>query len=165
MPNAYERSARYRTGNLVSDTSASVSVVGLADFNRALSVAGKEYSKAANRAGYDLARTLVKRAREVASRRSIRTASKAAKSLRVSRGASFVAISGGGPKYPYFWGAEFGARNYRQFEKWRGNQWGGWDGGPGYFLNPTIRQDGPALIRRYMDDIGKVTDKAFPEAS
>ena|ERR1700740_47836 len=151
-----------RNGSKVTVGSEAIYIEGLSDFNRALRAVDAEYPKAMRRAGYGLARGLVLAARAQATGMSIRTGSKAARSLRAGTTASNAYVQGGGARYPYFYGAEFGSKRYGQFQSWRGNQWGGWDGGPGYFLHPAIRKQGPALLRVYMAELDRLTDQAFP---
>lgn len=67
-----------------------------------------------------------------------------APSIKPTAGTGFAGVAGGGPRYPMFAGAEFGAKQYHQFKTWRGN---GDDAG--YFLFPTIRRDEPEIVRKY----------------
>ncbi|MFF7233949.1 hypothetical protein [Streptomyces sioyaensis] len=94
----------------------------------------------------------------------------AAQSIRASKTAGYAAIRLGSKRKPYALGAEFGAKKKTRkgnviagFGPWRGNQWGGWDGGPGYFLHPTIRREGPALLENYMNQIERIAREAFPQ--
>ncbi len=139
----------------------SIQIEGLRDFNRALKQVSDQYPKQVKDANYDLAREVATRAKTRAMGEG-GSARKAAASLRASRSANASAVSGGGPRYPYFWGAEFGSKRYGQFKAWRGNQWGGWDGGPGYFLHPTIRNDARKLIDDYMKRLDELAAEAFP---
>lgn len=138
-------------------------VEGLDEFRTALRVAYAEYPDAASRASYEVARTIAARARGRAGARG-GVARKAAVSLRASRTTTGGALTAGGARAPYFWGAEFGATRYRRFDTWRGNQWRGWAGGPGYFLHPTIRDEARDLIRRYIESVdADVHRRAFPD--
>lgn len=152
-------------GNRSYQGGALVTIEDLNGFNRALRAVGNDYPKTLKKANYDLARGLVMAARRKASARPIGTAAKAAKSLRASRGANYAAVTGGGARYKYFFGAEFGSKRYKRFEAWRGNQWGGWAGGPGYFLHPSIRDDGPRLLESYYETLDELTAQAFPDAA
>lgn len=142
-------------------SSGGLHIEGLSDFVAALKRVDREYSASIRDANYRLARKLVDLAKDRA-RRERGVARKAAKSLRASRSASSSVVSGGGPRYPYFYGAEFGAKQYRQFQEWRGNQWQGWDGGPGYFLHPTIREHAHDLIQEYIKELDELYGRAFP---
>jgi 3-hydroxy-3-methylglutaryl CoA synthase len=146
----------------ITSTGGSVDIVGLADFTRACKAAANGAPEAMKQANYDVANKLVVSARAVAAGHS-KLANKAAKSLRASRAAGYAAINAGGARYPFFYGAEFGAKQYKQFDSWRGNQWRGWDGGPGYFLHPTIRAKGRAAVDEYMKRLDELTAQAFPE--
>ncbi|MDG4826020.1 hypothetical protein O7635_29575 [Asanoa sp. WMMD1127] len=135
-----------------------------------------EYPKSLRDANYDLAGELIDRARTMAAQEG-RFHAKAARSLKSYRSTNQSVIAGGGPRYPYFFAAEFGQdrrsgwyarRQYQgqgrdQLKSWRGNQWGGWEGGPGYFLHPTIRRDAKQLIDAYMERIDALTAQAFPQ--
>lgn len=88
----------------------------------------------------------------------------AAKSLRASRSASAVALFlGDNGRYAFARGAEWGARQYKQFPPWRGNQWKSWGGGPGYFLHPAIREVGQDVLDQYWESIRELRDRAFPD--
>lgn len=91
-------------------------------------------------------------------------AHKAAESLRASKSASSVAILlGDNGRYAFARGAEWGARRYKQFPPWRGNQWMSWGGGPGYFLHPAIRTVGKDVLDEYWQSIRALRAQAFPE--
>ncbi|MFB7185205.1 hypothetical protein ACFCZT_07775 [Streptomyces sp. NPDC056230] len=92
----------------------------------------------------------------------------AAQTIRATKTANYAAIRMGSRRKPYTLGAEFGAKKRTRrgsviagFGPWRGNQWGGWAGGPGYFLHPTIRREGPALLEDYMNRIEQISREAF----
>lgn len=85
---------------------------------------------------------------------------KASQSLRAVQSGAAASIRGGGGA-PYFYGAEFGSKQFHQFKPWRGNQWSGWGGGPGYFLHPTIRTKGPEVLEQYIADIEKLCARTF----
>lgn len=159
------RSTRSRRLNTVGGSEGTIEIVGLADFNRALRNIDGGFAPQLKQANYDAAKALSDAAKAKARSMSHRTAAKAARSLRVSRSASYAAISAGGPRFPYFYGAEFGSKHYGQFQSWRGNQWNGWAGGPGYFLHPAIRKEGPKVLRDYMAKIDELTAQAFPDAA
>lgn len=137
-------------------------VDGLGDFARALRSLSDNYPKAMKDVTYRLGRELVTEAKAKAKADS-RLANKAAKSLRASRRADAVIVSGGGGRAPYFKGAEFGSYRYKQFKSWRGNQFGGWAGGPGYFLHPAIRESGRDIFKHYMDTLDALSERAFPD--
>ncbi|MDM4721845.1 hypothetical protein QTQ03_20425 [Micromonospora sp. WMMA1363] len=139
-----------------------VRIEGLRDFVSALKAVDAQYPKAVRQANYDMAAELVARSKaDAASVGGV--ARKAARSLRAARQANASVVTGGGARYPYFWGAEFGARQYRQFKPWRGNQYGGWSGGPGYFLHPTIRSEAERLLDGYMARLDALAGEAFPD--
>jgi hypothetical protein len=145
-------------------------VEGLAQFTRALARAGADGAKQeVKQANFDVADKLTQAAKEKANGLS-RQQRAAADSLRATKTQNYAAVRLGSARKPYALGAEFGAKKLtrngrvaRGFKPWRGNQFNGWEGGPGYFLHPSIREKGPALIREYMDKIEHMMSEAFPE--
>ncbi|MEU9975089.1 hypothetical protein [Streptomyces sp. NPDC051014] len=145
-------------------------VEGLAQFTRALARAGADGAKQeVKQANYDVADKLTQAAKEKAAGLT-RQQRAAAESLRATKTQNYAAVRLGSARKPYALGAEFGAKRMtrsgriaRGFRPWRGNSFGGWDGGPGYFLHPSIRERGPALIREYMNHIDRLMSEAFPE--
>lgn len=147
-----------------------ISVEGLSDFSRALKQAGEQFPKELQKANVRVTRRIVVKAREIARAKPGRTGgrsvqAKAVASLRSGYGLTSAYIEGGGPSAPWFYGAEFGSKRYGQFDSWRGNQHTSWEGGPGYFLHPAIREEGPESIREYMETLDDILGKAFPELS
>jgi hypothetical protein len=145
-------------------------VEGLAQFTRALARAGADGMKQeVKQANFDVADKLTQAAKEKANGLS-RQQRAAANSLRATKTQNYAAVRLGAARKPYALGAEFGAKKLtrngvvaRGFKPWRGNQFNGWEGGPGYFLHPSIREKGPVLIREYMDKIEHMMSEAFPE--
>jgi hypothetical protein len=146
----------------ISGAAGSTQIVGLRDFQRALSIAGKGFSLAIKEANVIAAKELVSVAKGKAESLGS-VAAKSAKSLRASFALNYSAVNLGGGRYPFALGAEFGAKQYRQFKSWRGNQFEGWEGGPGYFLFPSLREHGEEIVKRYFDRIDRLTDEAFPD--
>jgi hypothetical protein len=145
-------------------------VEGLGQFTRALARIGADGLRdEVKQANFDVADKLADAAKSKAGGLS-RQQKSAAESLRATKTQNYAAIRLGSARKPYALGAEFGAkkRTHRGrivggFRPWRGNQWGGWGGGPGYFLHPAIREKGPELINEYMRAIDRITQEAFPE--
>jgi hypothetical protein len=157
----YDKAGNSRTTTTLSGDS--VRIEGLKAFAKALRKADEQFPGALKQANYDLAKEVVDLSKARAGSYS-RQAAKAAKSLRAYRQSQQAMVGGGGARYPFFFGAEFGAKRYRQFPSWRGNQWGGWEGGPGYFLHPTIREEATPLIDAYMKRIEELAlDGPFPD--
>lgn len=146
-----------------ADVSGTVRIEGLRQFVKALNAVGDKYPDELKKANYELA-SAVKEAASLRAKARGGVAAKAANSLRANRGANAATISGGGARYPFFYGAEFGALRYRQFKVWRGNQWMAWDGGPGYFLHPAIREEARELIDNYMKRLEELHAEAFPDS-
>lgn len=84
---------------------------------------------------------------------------KAAASLRPGRQQARAVISGGGARIPFFYGAEFGALQYKQFLPWKkpGN------GNTGYFLFPTMKAETQNIIEMYGEELDKIAKDAFPD--
>lgn len=144
-------------------TSAGFTVHGLKPFLRDLRAVGDKYPAAVKEANFDAASMIVALARTRAGSAGIVQSRRNAQSLRASRSGSAAMVVGGGPRYPTFWGAEFGAKRWPQFRPWRGNQWGGWSGGPGYFLHPTIRDEGSKILDEYVKVLRELERQAFPD--
>ncbi len=138
-----------------------VDVVGLRAFVKTLKEVDAKYPNQIRQANFDVARGIRDAARVRATTRLEKRV--ALRGLRALRSRSEAAVILGGPNSPEAFGAEFGARRYKQFRSWRGNQFGGWEGGPGYFLHPAIREEGPYLIREYAKRLDALAAEAFPE--
>ncbi|MEV5080330.1 hypothetical protein AB0K74_16370 [Streptomyces sp. NPDC056159] len=145
-------------------------VEGLAQFTRALARAGADGARAeVKQANWEVADKLTQAAKSKAAGLT-RQQRAAAQSLRATKTVNYAAVRLGSARKPYAMGAEFGAKKLtrrgrlaRGFKPWRGNQFNGWDGGPGYFLHPSIREKGPELIREYTNKIENMMSEAFPE--
>ncbi|MDG9711159.1 hypothetical protein [Streptomyces sp. DH10] len=143
-------------------------VEGLAQFTRALRrIGGGELTNEMKRLNFEIADKLTDATKATAAAGN-RQQKSAAQSIRATKTANYAAIRLGSKRKPYALGAEFGAKKRTHkgnviagFGPWRGNQWGGWEGGPGYFLHPTIRSEGPALLRDYYDEIERIAREAF----
>jgi septal ring factor EnvC (AmiA/AmiB activator) len=145
-------------------------VEGLAQFSRALARIGADDMKQeVKQANFDIADKLADAAKTKAAGVN-RQARSAAQSLRATKTQNYAAIRMGSARKPYALGAEFGTLKKTErgnyiagFGRWRGNQWGGWSGGPGYFLHPAIRAKAPELLDEYMNKIESLMQEAFPE--
>ena len=84
---------------------------------------------------------------------------KAAASLKPGRQQARAVVSGGGVRVPFFNGAEFGAKQYKQFLPWKkpGN------GNTGYFLFPTLKAETQNIIEMYGEELDKIARDAFPD--
>lgn len=85
----------------------------------------------------------------------------AKRGMRAKRSQRAAAITLDGVREPTILGAEFGAKKYRQFPPWRGNQWNPDSGGVGYFLHPVIRDDREQIIGKYADVIDALLERTF----
>lgn len=91
------------------------------------------------------------------------SAAKASKTLGASKTAKNAMVRLGGKRAPFALGAEFGAKRFKQFSEWRGNQWKSFDSGVGYFLHPAVRESWPEARATYLQTIDEVMKTAFPE--
>lgn len=136
-------------------------ITGLKEFQRELKRLGDALPGSLRDYNVEAAKRIVDVAKGKATRPQ---QAKAAKSLRASRSASYVAVLlGDSSRYEFALGAEFGSRAYKQFPPWRGNQWQYWGGGPGYFLHPAIREVGEDVLEEYWDSIRGLANRAFPD--
>ncbi|MGV9360641.1 hypothetical protein [Amycolatopsis sp. NPDC003731] len=79
---------------------------------------------------------------------------KSAPALSASGSGSAVAVFLKKTSRPYAFGAEFGSKRYKQFHEWRGNPLvNAFDGGPGYFLYPSIRSHRARIEEKWMDSV------------
>ncbi|MDT0472784.1 hypothetical protein RM863_11670 [Streptomyces sp. DSM 41014] len=145
-------------------------VEGLSQFTRALARAGNVGARQEVKdANFRVADKLADSAKAKAAGLS-RQQRSAATSLRATKTQNYAAVRLGSARKPYTMGAEFGSLRRtrtgaiaRGFQPWRGNQFSGWAGGPGYFLHPTIREKGEQLIAEYRESINRIMAEAFPE--
>jgi hypothetical protein len=91
-------------------------------------------------------------------RASTRLERKAAGTLLAAQSGVAARIRLGGERAPYAAGAEFGSKQFRQFEVWLGN-----GDTAGYFLYPSIRAETDVIIEMYGEEIDGLTGRAFPE--
>ena len=144
-------------------TGSGFEVQGLKSFLKELKAVGDKYPAAVKQANFDAASKIVTLARTRAGATGVVQSRRNAQSLRASRSGTAAVVSGGGPRYPTFWGAEFGAKRWPQFKPWRGNRWQGWQCGPGYFLHPTIRDHGTSILNDYVKTLREIESQAFPD--
>ena len=135
----------------------SVKVEGLDQFRRELKKLADDdqFANDLKDANFEVASFVVERARSFAFTPLQR---KAAESLKAGRQAARAVVSGGGARYPFFAGAEFGSIQFEQFDPWRGSSYDA-----GYFLYPTIREQTPEIVEMYGEAIERITASAFPD--
>ena len=159
-----------------------IAVVGLADFNRQLKKViqdgGETGDALLKEANWRVAQYVVEKSQARAETVG-RMQARAAQAMKASRTASRAQIIGtASEKVPFFFGAEFGAkqniirksrkaagwagpgryRGFRQFLPWRGNK-----GEVGYFLFPTMRAESQNIVEMYGKELDNVMRAAFPE--
>lgn len=168
----------------VNSKRESVAVVGLNDFRRQLArvlqEGGSDGADMLKEANWKVAQLVVEKAQEKAGTLG-RMQAKAASALKPSRIATKAQVVGTqDARVPFFFGAEFGARQdilrrprqaagwagpgryrgFRQFLPWRGNK-----GDVGYFLFPAMREHSNEIKEMYGDEIDKIVRAVFPEES
>lgn len=163
----------------------SVAVVGLDDFRRqiarVLQDGGADGTALLKDANWKVAQFVVDKAQAKAATVG-RMQVRAAGTLKASKAASRAQVTGvANDKVPYFFGAEFGARQnilrrerraagwagpgryygFRQFLPWKkpGN------GQTGYFLFPAMRENSDQIREMYGDAVDVIAKKIFPEES
>jgi hypothetical protein len=163
-------------------SSSTIAVSGLRDFRNELrrleTESGSDGSALLKDANWKVAQFVTERAQTRAGTVG-RQQARAAESLRASKTVNRAQVAGGSAKVPFFFGAEFGAKQnilrserraagwagpgrylgFRQFAPWK--RPGG--GNTGYFLFPTLRAETQNIIDLYGDELDKVTAKAFPK--
>jgi hypothetical protein len=138
-----------------------VTVEGLDEFRKALKQLGPEWTKELGKANKEAGEIVAKGA--VAKADSLGgVARHVAPSIKSSAQARQAVVSMGGASFPMALGAEFGAKRYPQFGPFRGNQWEG-DGGPGYVLDPTVKEKAAEFESVYLASIDRLAKRAFPK--
>lgn len=143
-----------------------VQVHGLRDLQRGLAAASPELRRLLGKANKKIAEDLVaapaRRLAEQLGGGHVRLARRSVISARGTSRSARVALNAG--RVPDAFGQEFGAKQFPQFQPWRGNQWNpDTDRGPGYVLHPTIRAARPRIIEEYADRLMDAMAAAFPE--
>lgn len=149
---------------VVERDSASVEIEGLAEFILLMKKANPDLVVKVALANYAVGKEIVDDAKVKANSISKPGSARlAAKSLGASKSSKNAMVRGGGKRAPFFFGAEFGAKRFKQFAPWRGNSWVGFDTGVGYFLHPAIRESWPEAKETYLKTIDEVMRASFPE--
>jgi len=149
---------------IVEKDSASVVIEGLAEFIVAMKKANPDLVVQIALANQAVGKAIVVDAKAKAN--SIGwpgSAQLAAKTLGSSKSAKNAMVRLGGKRAPFALGTEFGAKRYKQFAAWRGNQWVGFDTGVGYYLHPAVRESWPEARETYLKTIDEVMRTSFPE--
>lgn len=152
-----------------------VKVEGLDEFRRELRRLGPEYADDMKDLNHKVGQLIVDRTKAKArmyrgnsqgSGRNLAVlARRAFDNAKASRKQRESSVRIGGARRPYAVGLEFGAKKYRQFPPWRGNQWPStWvPEGVGYVIHPVIRESRQEILDIYGDGLEHVARKAFPD--
>lgn len=159
-----------------------IAIIGLTDFRKQLQKVIQEGGETGEtllrEANWRVAQYVVEKSQARAETVG-RMQARAARAMKASRTSSRAQIIGtADPKTPFFFGAEFGAKQdilrkprkaagwagpgrykgFRQFLPWRGNK-----GEVGYFLFPTMREESQNIVEMYGDEIDKIMKQVFPD--
>ena len=130
---------------------AGVRVEGLAELNRGLkALGGREFQAELREAGREVATEVAKDAQGKAYSLG-GVAAHVAPSISASAGFTSAGVSFGGAAHPAAMGAEFGGQGRpttMQFQPHRGTT--------GYFVYPSIRDNGEFIERTYMDAVDTI---------
>lgn len=162
-----------------------IAVVGLTDFRKQLQKVIQEGGETGDtllkEANWRVAQYVVEKAQARAATVG-RMQVRAAQAMKASRTASRAQIIGtASDRVPFFFGAEFGAkqnvlrkprkaagwagpgryRGFRQFLPWKKPG----SGDTGYFLFPTMREESQNIVEMYGKELDKVMKAAFPDQS
>jgi hypothetical protein len=130
-----------------------VRVEGLREVQKALRNADKELAKLLGQRQKKIAADIIDKTESAANTRGGATG-------KAARAGAYRAVSDQraakvqllGDRFPYALGGEFGAKQYPQFERWRGNQFTDPLGqNVGYALFPTLRKNRDHIINQYDD--------------
>lgn len=132
---------------------AGIRAEGLAELNRALKAIGKEAQGELKQANVEVAKYVGGKAQARAASQG-GVAAKVAPSIDGGGGVAWAGVRFGGSAYPMAGGAEFGSIKYAQFKPWRGS-----GSGAGYFVYPTIRDEGAEIEQRYTESIDDLIRK------
>ncbi len=138
-----------------------ITVTGLKDFARELKAT--DFKGEIGRINQAAAKPVAVKAQALARARG-GSAAKGAKTIKASRAQAKVTIGMGGKAAPWMWGSEFGAKQFKQFPRWKGNQFQVQPGGTvGYILHPVLRRDTKDFEVRWWSEIEKLAAAAFPD--
>jgi hypothetical protein len=130
---------------------AGVRVEGLAEVNRALrALGGREFQAELRDAGKEVATHVASEAKGRAQGLG-GVAAHVAPSITAAAGFTSAGVSFGGASHPAAMGAEFGGQGRpttMQFQPHRGHE--------GYFIWPSIRDNGEFIERRYLDSVDAI---------
>lgn len=160
-----------------------IAVVGLTDFRKQLQKVIREGGETGDTllkdANWRVAQYVVEKSQARAETVG-RMQARAAQAMKASRTSSRAQIIGtADPKTPFFFGAEFGAKQnilrkprkaagwagpgryvgYRQFLPWKKPG----SGDTGYFLYPTMRAESDNIVKMYGDEIDDIMRQVFPD--
>lgn len=138
-----------------------IRIKGLKEFTAALKDVDKSFGREMGKAAKAAGELIVPAARQRLADMS-KQGAKAAPSIRAAASQKGVSIKFGGSGSPgdMAAGAIFGAKQYKQFPAWVGNDWtAGGTGGP-YGINAAIREKSPEVIDLYTRIIGDLYKRA-----
>lgn len=135
---------------------------GLKEFRKELKHLDSALPREIGKANQEVADFVLKRSQTKAQAMGGVQAHAARRGMKARRSQRTASITLDGQREPTILGAEFGAKRWRQFPRWRGNQWNPDSGGVGYFLHPEIRDSREKQVEIMGDAFDRVARKAFP---
>lgn len=137
---------------------------GLAELQRELRKLDASWPRELRKGNKAVAEGLLPKAAQELRSHGNRVLDKAAESLVARAEQRRAKIAVGSARVPWGWGAEFGAKQFAQFETWRGNQHvTEGSNGPGYGIYPAIRDNEQLIVDAMGDMIDRLTSAAFPD--
>lgn len=146
-----------------SQASETVSIVGLDALVRDLKAAKSDLAKRLQVANNDAAAVVLRRAVQL---RDSQPGAARKTTVKTGNQANRASLVIGSTQEPWALGAEFGAKRFKQFQPWTGNQWVDGRGeqwaGPeknvGYFLHPAIRDTRDEFLAEYERQLDIIMD-------
>lgn len=149
-------------GRVAKDKSAAVTVKGLREFQQELRSIDVNAGRLLRKANLEAAKVVADEAKSKAEGLGS-TAAHVANSIYEAAEQLYAKVVLDVAKSPEILGAEFGAKQYHQFQPWRGNQWEpDASNGVGYFLHPAIRETREEFMDRYEHLLDALSRQAFP---
>ena len=149
-----------------SSASQVLKIDGMDAFIRELKRTDSTLPKAMQKANNDVAAVVLRRAVQL---RDSQPGSARKTSIKTGNQATRASVVIGSEREPWTLGAEFGAKRFKQFQRWKGNQWrnaigdqwGGADPQVGYFLHPAIDDTRSEFLEEYAKQQGRTPVKTY----
>ena len=130
----------------------STALNGVAEFSRKLRMMDPLVKRGLDRKNREIGKMVIERGKGKAEHYS-RQAAAASAAMSATAAGGGVGIRLSKAKVPFAFGAEFGAKKWPQFPRWRGNQFTNALEGIGYFMHPAIRESMPEVVEQYYEAV------------